>query len=431
MKESKVKNYSTKNRRPTGAKLGSTWVQPAPIDLAKLPPEDPIPRIMPRESAPWKDIMNSNYEMDTDNMEMYDMYVFLNRNVLKSILNCHTTQPRIEDILMQKLKSDFKFVNEEIFKSGSYYSNWLDLCLEKTLEEFSKETEKTKGGEQLMISLEKLFTSIKLFSSTISETLFNMRFKTETIMENISTPDEFYLVPIFDMIFNKKQFNRDSLRKSILKSTIKTRTFPLREVYTKALLEDNQQLIDMFEKNRKTVEPELHPFLILDERSLDIARQSLKGKEKVEFVHFIRDRATMSGAGLPLKKKFRKPYLETVTYLELLRKADSPFEKAVHILNTIRHIQIEIVQFFRSNMLEAAFSLTSEELFPIAILLLKYLGECRIIIDLYITDTFLPAELKMADAGYYTNLFITAYYFIANQGNISTTDAPMSVKIHT
>ena len=59
-------------------------------------------------------------------------------------------------------------------------------------------------------------------------------------------------------------------------------------------------------------------------------------------------------------------------------------------------------------------SMTSEELFPIAVQILKSLSDCRIIVDLYIVDTFMPADVKMSDGGYYTNLFITAYLYIAN-----------------
>ena len=355
-------------------------------------------------------ISKSSEMMSDKKFEHYDIYVFLNRTLIKALRKDNL---RLEpETVVELVRLDFSLLTEEMNRSTSFFSVWLDLCLEKTIADFNNVDAKT--DKALVKSLENMFNSIKLFSSIISKAFHLILNRTEAEEAIISCPEEKYLIPIFDVIFNKKTFRKESIRRSMLASSIKVGKFALKEMYYNALLKDNSVLIKSFEEKLPTFKPELHPLLALNVESIILVSEIIDKKEEEEFIISAKRINPFIPLNLTDIKVNRTPYDKAITQLEEIRQKDSPFEKAVHILNTVKYISDEITHFYRDNNIDIQLSLTSEEIFPIMMYIMKYICNSKILIDLYICYSFLPADIKSSDAGYYTHLLLTAYHFMCN-----------------
>ena len=68
---------------------------------------------------------------DMKEMEMYDIYVFLNRALIKAA----SRQNKKYDMLTvtELIKLDYSRVVEELSRPDSFISKWVDICIEKTI----------------------------------------------------------------------------------------------------------------------------------------------------------------------------------------------------------------------------------------------------------------------------------------------------------
>lgn len=422
-KSKKIKTYGQKilpARESTQAKI---WVDAVSYNdktivtlLENAVREEPLlQRFNSKEALPTESILqqksNSRQSSDAAHFELYDIYTFLNRSLIKALKS--ETRKMNPQTIAELIKLDFALIAEELSRSTSFFCVWLDLCLEKTIEDFNNNGHSTEA--ELVVCLENMFNGIKIFSSTISKAFHLILNRPEQEGSLISSPEEKFLIPIFDMIFNKKTFNKESIRRSMVASGIKARKFPLKELYFNALKRDNAALMAKFSAALQTFEPEIHPLLKLDLQSLKMMAEVLNGDEEAEFIISARwvdpEQLSIDEA---LARVSRKPFAEATKQLEGIEKKDSPFEKAVHVLNTVKQVSYEITQFFKDNNVEVKLSLTSEELFPIMAYILKSIGRSSIFIDLVLCYTFLPADIKSSDAGYYVHILLTAFYHISS-----------------
>ena len=365
-------------------------------------------------------MMNSQFVADTENMEMFDIYVFLNRAIMRASLEQYANQSTMKSIM----KLDHSKVVEELSMSTSFFSQWLDCCINMTIREFDRDCKADDTDKELMLNLTKMFNSIKTFSSAISKALYSLLNVGLNGIDMGLAPADTYVIPIFNVIFNKKTFNKRSLSRSVVIHSIVTKQFPLKEMYTQALLRDNFELRKKFRAHADSLQNDITPLLQLDESSVSAAQNVINGKVCYEFVSLIKPlkcsslKETQHPTFLEnLKKNHnqkRTPYAAVIDHLTKIKTCNSPFEKAVHILNSVSQISNDITEFYTNHGVDMRVALTAEELFPIALYLLKTLNDDSIIVDLFICDTFLPYDLKMGNVGYYCNMYITAYHCIAN-----------------
>ena len=190
-----------------------------------------------------------------------------------------------------------------------------------------------------MLNLQRLFDNIKLFSATMSKAIYLLINANDIDPMLVGTPEDRYLLPIFDVIFNKKTFKKESVRRSILTKSIQANLFPLKQIYYDGLTQDNEQVMRLFEANRKTVEPDVHVLLRLDQSTLDCVQYIVveKSERIPEFVSSLRQLDTSLQTCKRLKTdKMHRVFKNAVTELDEMRKADNPFEKMVHVMNSIK-----------------------------------------------------------------------------------------------
>lgn len=360
-------------------------------------------------------MMNSDFMPEAESMEMFDIYVFLNRAIMKASFEHYTDKSTVK----QLLKLDHAKVVQELSNPDSFFSQWLDCCINMTIQEFDKDCEADDTDQDLLEHLTKMFNSIKHFSTTISKALYSLLNEGDNGLDLGQSPADTYVIPIFDVIFNKKTINKQSLKRSILAHSIKLKTFPLKELYYEALLKDNKVIRAKFSAQVCHINSFLHPLLVLDDSSLVAASDVIDCKVQYEFVDCIYKKANHRLSTKPEKgprnSAKRKAYHRSLEHLQRIMKSDSPFEKAIHLLNSVSQITHDITDFYSKNNLVIKVALTAEELFPIAVHLLQCLNDDQIIVDLFICDTFLPCDLKAGNLGYFCNMYITAYHWIAEQ----------------
>ncbi len=424
-KSKKIKTYGAKILPAQESTQMKIWVDAVSFNdkavaalLEKMMSEEPmLQRLNSKYELPGESILlqksKSNQSSDMQqHFELYDIYTFLNRSLIKALKS--DSRKMNPQTIAELIKLDFALITDELSRSTSFFCVWLDLCLEKTIGDFNNTSHSTEA--ELVLCLENMFNSIKIFSSTISKAFHLILNRPEEEGSLISSPEEKFLIPIFDVIFNKKTFNKESIRRSMVASGIKARKFPLKELYFNALKRDNDALMKKFSVALPAFEPDIHPLLRLDLQSLKLIQEVINGDEEVEFIISARwlDPEQVS-IDEGLARINRTPFAEAIKQLETIEKKDSPFEKAVHVLNTVKQVSHEISQFFRDNNIEVKLSLTSEELFPIMAHILKAIAKSSIFIDLVLCYTFLPVDIKSSDAGYYTHILLTAFYFISSE----------------
>ena len=78
-----------------------------------------------------------------------------------------------------------------------------------------------------------------------------------------------------------------------------TKQFPLKEMYTHALMKDNVDLRHKFRQNVDKLENDISPLLMLEDSSLKAVKLAIEGKVNYEYVTTSRRRSTRPWAGLP------------------------------------------------------------------------------------------------------------------------------------
>lgn len=430
-----VKTYSKVQTQPSTSKLNSGWFpaegisQPNPRESfghhlleVQLKRQTTEVNVSDRMISPERRIsntsmimMNSDFMPEAESMEMFDIYVFLNRAIMKASFELYADKSTVK----QLLKLDHAKVVEELSNPSSFFSQWLDCCINMTIQEFDRDCKADDSDKDLLEHLTKMFNSIKHFSTTISKALYSLLNEGDNGLDLGQSPADTYVIPIFDVIFNKKTINKQSLKRSILAYSIKMKTFPLKELYYEALLKDNKELRHKFSAKVGYINSFLHPLLVLDDSSLVAALEVIDGKIHYEFVHCIyRKVNTLTVKGEKVQRNSAKrsvAYSRALEHLKKIKSSNSPFEKAIHLLNSVSQITHDITDFYSKSNLVIKVALTAEELFPIAVHLLQSLRDDQIIVDLFICDTFLPCDLKTGNLGYFCNMYITAYHWIAEQ----------------
>ena len=149
-------------------------------------------------------MLNSQFVADADKMEMFDIYVFLNRAIMKASLEQYANQSTMKSVM----KLDHKKVVEELSRPSSFFSQWLDCCINMTIREFDKGCKSDDTNKELMHNLTNMFNSIKIFTSTISKAMYSLLNEGPNGLDMGLAPADTYIIPIFDVIFNKKTFNK-------------------------------------------------------------------------------------------------------------------------------------------------------------------------------------------------------------------------------
>ena len=382
------------------------------------------PVLLDRSAIGANDILASSFQPVTAMMEMHDVYIFLHRAVIRSHLKNFPDQSQAQKLAflsLKQLKKEFEVLTEEMSDPEGYYSKWLDICLDSMLAQFDKETTVSDAcpdpSSMLSNAIKRLFTSIKLLAAAISKSVFQV-LRICKVLEGTElagvAPEERYLVPLFDQLFNKKTFDKNTLKRSVVSKEITGKKFPLKDMYTKALIADNQEVIEKFQTMRKRFDPELDPFLRLDAQSVDYVRQISRGEASSEYISAVKE---ILGSGHSERQKqecVRTPYSKATKRLQEIFINDSPFDKAVTVLNAVKCIELDIADFYASHNLEVVTTLTADELFPVLLHLLKGISSPHILVELQLVDSFLPQDLRMSLVGYQTQQFLIGYHVIAN-----------------
>lgn len=377
-----------------------------------------------------QDMLASSFQPVTLMMEMHDVYIFLHRAMIRSHLQTFPDQKlaySVADLSLRQVRKEFEVLSDEMSAESGYYSDWLEMSLSSLLSQFERETlpSPTQPDPMKILSgaIKRMFTSIKLLAAAISKSVFEvLRIKGVLDGSHLAgvSAESRYLIPVFDQIFNKRTYDRNTLKRSMVSKEISGKRFPLKDVYTKALISDNEKIIQLFASRRAAFDPELEPFFRLDATSVELVRNVAKGELELEFLVSVQDTSnfpTTFGQSKPKADTSKLAYAKTIKRIEEIFHNASPFDKAVTILNAAKCVEIDIADFYSSHNLELSFTLTQDELFPILLWILKHVSSPYILVDLQLVKSFLPEDLRLSLVGYYTESLLIAYHNLAGDAS--------------
>ena len=352
--------------------------------------------------------------IEVEELNGLNMFVCLHKDSLQ--LDMGITGKSNVNKHLKDAEDAFEYLEEELSKDNTFFSKWILDSVLIMVTEFDRDSK----SKSVVDPLGNLFSRIKTLASHISHAICRLVKEAQsfsqhrTVLSRVSSmqSEEHFVVAVVNHIFNRRF---DSTR-IVLDIDLPNFTFRIGEVFSEMVEEENKEFMDGFLICVDKFEVNLPPFFVLGEQTKGMLERMLSGEEKTpEYVVSI----TRTDPVIPENLDLADPYNEAVERLREVMVRRSPYEKLLELGNVVRALSLALYRWLVSVGFSVKLTLTSEELFPLVLMVVKRLREAALLPELLLCYGFLTEEMSGGVMGFYCNLFISAYHIIySNQDTL-------------